>query len=550
MKGTSSDRHYDLILIGSGMGALTVASLMAQLRGQRVLIVERHFKLGGFTHMFKRGRFQWDVGVHYIGQMQPGTMPRKLFDLATQNGVEWQRMPEPFEKFVYPGLEFPVYGDPDRYQADLCDRFPEEAAAIRRYFQDVPKAASALFLHDLRQNGSLFLKLGAMLGQLWNGFDLSLTTQAYLDRHFRSPELKALLVSQWGDYGLPPAESPFVAHATIASHYLQGGYYPVGGAGAIASSIQPIVEAQGGKVLLNQEVTEILLDGGRAAGVRVRPTRKPDAPEEEYYAPVVVSNAGAANTYLKLIPESVEIPFREDLRRYLRDREPATHVSLYIGFKTDPRELGFQGENHWLYEQFDHNAAYAQRGDWLATGEPPQVYLSFPSLKDPEATAHTAEAIAFTDYASFAPWNDRDWRQRGEDYAALKQRVTEGLIARLDAQYPGFADAIDYAELSTPLTNEYFTAHPQGAIYGLPLSPERFQPERAAWTRAATPLPGLYLTGVDVYNMDGIVAALFGGAIASSQLPDGIALPKIFAAASKRAAQRSATTPNPDFQTA
>ena len=63
------DERYDAIVIGSGMGGLTCASLLAQLRGLRVLVLERHWRLGGFTHWFRRpnvGRF--DVGLHYVGR--------------------------------------------------------------------------------------------------------------------------------------------------------------------------------------------------------------------------------------------------------------------------------------------------------------------------------------------------------------------------------------------------------------------------------------------------------------------------------------------------
>ena len=72
MPNSSTEHHYDLILIGSGMGALTVASVMAQLRHKKVLVLERHFKAGGFTHDFKRQQFHWDVGLHY-------TIVRTLF---------------------------------------------------------------------------------------------------------------------------------------------------------------------------------------------------------------------------------------------------------------------------------------------------------------------------------------------------------------------------------------------------------------------------------------------------------------------------------------
>ena len=69
-KYTSSnvDTHYDAIVIGSGLGGLTTAALMAKA-GKKVLVLERHYTAGGFTHSFKRRGYEWDVGVHYVGQV-------------------------------------------------------------------------------------------------------------------------------------------------------------------------------------------------------------------------------------------------------------------------------------------------------------------------------------------------------------------------------------------------------------------------------------------------------------------------------------------------
>lgn len=84
MSRAQSAKPFDLIVIGSGMGGLTVASLMAQLKGWRVLVLERHFRLGGFTHSFTRpGHRAWDVGLHYVGGMHPGEMTREIFDLIS-----------------------------------------------------------------------------------------------------------------------------------------------------------------------------------------------------------------------------------------------------------------------------------------------------------------------------------------------------------------------------------------------------------------------------------------------------------------------------------
>ena len=224
--------------------------------------------------------------------MHEGSSLRNLFDLVTHQQVQWQRMPEPFEKFVYPELTFDLYGDPQRFQSDLIARFPTEARAIRQYFKDLDKGAAALFLDAVQRNGSILSKCLSAIAKLWHGIDLSLTTQAYLDQHFQNPQLKALLASQWLDYGVSPAESPFAVHATIAAHYLEGGYYPVGGPGKIAQSVQQVVAAHGGNILINREVTEVLLEDGKAVGVNVRNLSAKDHPFETYYAPVVVSNGG------------------------------------------------------------------------------------------------------------------------------------------------------------------------------------------------------------------------------------------------------------------
>ncbi|NJQ98229.1 MAG: hypothetical protein HC784_12770 [Hydrococcus sp. CSU_1_8] len=65
--------------------------------------------------------------------------------------------------------------------------------------------------------------------------------------------------------------------------------------------------------------------------------------------------------------------------------------------------------------------------------------------------------------------------KRDEEYKALKQRLSKALIDLVEQHYPGFAEIIDYQELSTPLTNEHFTGHYQGGIYGLAIAPERLR---------------------------------------------------------------------------
>ncbi len=527
---TSLDNTYDLILIGSGMGALTVASLMAQMRDKKVLVLERHFRAGGFTHSFRRQKFYWDVGSHYLGMMAPGSPIRDLFDLVTRNRVEWTKIPDPFDIFIYPEFTFKLRSGKDSFITDLSEKFPEEKKAIIRYVRDIYRASNAYLMQSIQRSSSLILNILGFTGNLLLPAQLNLTTKAYLDRCFQSKELKAILASQWGDYGLPPSLSPFALHATFVRHFIDGAYYPVGGAATIAATVQSIVEEKGGRFLLNREVTQVLIDNGQAIGVKVNKVNLKEGYEQEeyYYAPTIVSNAGTATTYLKLIHEDYPIPFRDSLRCFLTDHPPITSVGLYLGLSQDPEKLGFKGENHWIYSGLDHDEIYCCRSNWILDAKPSLAFLSFPSLKDPKAKGHTASILAWTDYKPFEKWREQNWLKRDSEYRELKQRLSKSLINLVEQQYPGFSDIIEYQELSTPVTNEFFTGHHRGGIYGFPFVWERFKPENLAWTHPKTPIPGLFLTGSDVY-MSGIAGSMIGSAMMLGHLPDGHSFPQVFA---------------------
>lgn len=522
-----NNASFDAIVIGSGIGSLTTAALLAKERGMRVLVLEKHFNVGGQTHEFKRkGKYEFDVGLHYIGGMDKGS-GKAVFDYLTEGRLHWQKMPDEFEKFVYPDMEFNVPSDGKLYCQRLVERFPAERAAIEQYFRDVKTAAGWYSMGHLGDALPAVLRPLLKLAFRWKGGLAALTVEAYLERHFRDPRLKALLASQWGDYGLPPCHAAFGMHALIVTHYWRGAWYPVGGAKQIARAIIPVIERSGGQVLSGKAVSEILVERGRATGVRTVATLKPNRPPVDYAAPVVISGAGAVNTYLKLLPRHVDIPFGDRLRQL----PPGTSaISVYLGLKASPATLGIRGENHWVYSGYDHNRAAAD------TSFTQGYYLSFASLKNPQARSHTAEIIAFAPYDRFAQWADGRWKKRGDGYERLKQDIARQLIDQVERRIPGFATLVDYIDVSTPLTMEHFQGNPRGEFYGLPATPERlFQP----WTSAKTPVRNLYLTGGDVMS-PGVVGAMIGGVKTAGALmgPFGFfKLMKTMAVAGRRTGQ-------------
>jgi all-trans-retinol 13,14-reductase len=513
-KQAKLDESWDAIVVGSGMGGLTAAVLLAEHGRKRVLVLERHYEAGGFTHTFRRPGFEWDVGVHYIGEMEEGARVRRAFDYVTGGAVAWQAMPEVYDRAIFRGANpgeqrFDFRTGLENFRADLKGWFPGEMRAIDAYLKAVRACnrASALYYAEKGVPGAV----AALVGRLMRAPFLKWarrTTREVLEGLTRNRELIGVLTAQWGDYGLPPGASSFAAHATIAEHYFAGASYPVGGAGVIAAVMAQRLESLGGTLVTSAEVAGIQVERGRAAGVRMKD-------ERVFRAPLVVSDAGAANTLLRLLPKDVaEV---DGLRASVRTIAASTaHLSLYVGLNRSDAELGLTGTNLWVYPGFNHDANVERFARDLEAPFP-CVYMSFPSAKDPDfARRHpgkaTIDVITMVPYAAFVRFAGTRWKKRGEEYGALKEQLAARLRVELERQAPAIAGHVEHAELSTPLTTRHFMNYAEGEIYGVASTPARFA-LRALGAR--TPVRGLYLTGQDVASL-GVAGALFGGVVCAS----------------------------------
>jgi phytoene dehydrogenase-like protein/ferredoxin-NADP reductase len=506
---------WDAIVIGSGIGGMTAATLLAKVGRMRVLVLEKHSERGGLTHVFRRDGASWDVGVHYVGQMQPGARPRLLFDFLSGKELEWNQMPDDFERFIYPGLDFAEPSDPKQYEERLIERFPDEAKALRRYFVDLVEAAN---WHVQGTMQSLLpWPLNFLLAQ-WRRLgsqEAIQTTGEYLNGHFKSTELKALLASQWGDYGLPPNESAFTLHALVVWSYLEGGWFPKGGASRIARTFEVGVEANGGAIKVCQEVTSILTEGTHVVGVKALDGRGPQPTEVVYHAPIVISNAGATVTYNRLLPTDGAIGRKTaEVRDSINLLDGGlSAVVLYLRLSKPVSTLGVKGENYWIKTTFEHDNIDAQTEAVLA-GKPQYAYMSFPSAKSGDDRFHTVEVLALVKAEAFSAWHGTDHTARGKDYIELKKSISQGLLDLADGAKPGLRALVQYAELSTPLTVEDFTSHPGGAIYGLKGTPERYA---SLALSATSPIAGLQLSGCDASSL-GVAGAMMGGVVAASRV--------------------------------
>ncbi|HEX4457802.1 MAG TPA: NAD(P)/FAD-dependent oxidoreductase [Polyangia bacterium] len=501
---------WDAIVIGSGMGGLACAAMLARHARQRVLVLERHYTAGGFTHMFHRPGYEWDVGVHYIGEVQrPDSLMRRIFDHLSDDALAWEDLGEVYDQIIIGDDTYDFVRGRESWRAAMHDYFPAQRDAIDRYIDLVRAAvhASRRFFLEKALPPAVARVVGGYLRSAAEPFARA-TVRDVLAQLTSDARLRGVLAGQWGDYGLPPAQASFFMHALVVGHYFNGGAYPVGGSTQIAATIMPGIERAGGAVITSAEVERVIIERGRAVGVRL-------ASGEEIRARRVISDAGRAITFGRLLaPEEARAAGQPPT--LLGVTPSGGHLSLYVGLKKTAAELGLERPNQWVYPDHDHDLNVAR---YIAdpAAPLPVAYLSFPSAKDPDFERRhpgraTIDVIGLEPWQRFAQWDGSAWKRRGADYESLKTQLSARLMDALVARCPQIAGHVDHAELSTPLTTKHFAAHPEGELYGLAHTPARFATQQL---RVHTGVKGLYLTGADVVTA-GVGGALMGGLITAS----------------------------------
>jgi all-trans-retinol 13,14-reductase len=497
---------WDYIVIGSGMGGMTTAATLASL-GRRVLVLEGHYVPGGFTHEFKRKRWHWDVGVHAIGEVTDKAILGRVLKALTGERLQWASLGDPYEEFHYPeGFRIDFPDNPKAYRDVLLEKFPHERTAIDRYFSLVRQASGAMrgyYLSRVFPERAAAL-LNPLLQRQAKRFT-TVTLQSVLDELTTDERLKTVLAGQWGYYGSPPREGSFAIHAAVVRHFLHGAHYPIGGAGEIAKALLQKVADAGGWTAIRTEVDEILVERGRAVGVRL-------VGGEEIRAKRVVSAASALVTATKLLPPS-ERP--KPWATGIHELPPApAHLCAYLGFQGDIRAAGAGSANQWFWKTWRTDGC---TWDWETEAEAPVLYTSYPSLKDPSHDPgpdllHTGEIVTFVPYEKFAKWKGTGWMKRGAEYDALKADLLQRLLDGLFAHRPGLKPLLRHAELSTPITTEHFVRPAAGSIYGIASSPARYA---NPWLRPRTPVKDLFLSGCDV-GAAGVMGAFVGGILCAT----------------------------------
>lgn len=493
-------REWDAIVVGAGIGGLVTAALLATRARMRVLVLERHYELGGLTQPFRRRRYAWEVGVHYVGDVGGG-MVRRLFDVVCGRRVEWARLPVAHDRLVAPGIDVRLGGDRAALRSQWLALARGEERAVDRLLDAITEAARLAPPHMLAR-----MRRGASPSErapfrVWS----DRTAAEVIADAGASPLLAKLASYAWTDYGFPPEVASFASLAIIVAHYLGGAFHPIGGGAALARAIARTLDAAGGHIVVRGEVAHALVEAGQVRGVVL-------ADGTEVRAPRVVSDVGARGTFEWLAPSDI------DMRDRMRAIGPsASHVALYLGLAQRPQALGLAGAN--VFVAGDLAASTEQDwADWVAGArdEPRELYVSTACAIDPSFAARFPGRSALTlaspgSHTGFARWLSSPHAHHGDEYERTKARLAASML-RVASRHLALRD-VEHVEVSTSLSTRHFTNHASGEIYGLAPTPLRFRDGPGPHTS----IGGLFLTGQDIWNC-GVVGAALGGTLSASAI--------------------------------
>tara|TARA_B110000467_G_scaffold164993_1_gene197399 strand:- start:5761 stop:7422 length:1662 start_codon:yes stop_codon:yes gene_type:complete len=501
--------ELDTIIIGSGMGGLSSAICLSRA-GQRVMVLEQHDVPGGWCHSFYLNGYRFTPGVHYMGLLEKGESTSELYEgLGIANDLVFFRMnPTAYEHCWVGDERIDMPAGFNELIESLSQRFPHEKKGLTKYLETVRQVSHELHLIP-KMNG------------FWDNITIPWRTRnlgryglfslkTVINRHIKDPLLKNVLNVQAMNHGLPPEKASFPYHCAVMQHYFSGGFYPMGGGGAIVKAMTKAIKKNGSNVRTSSGVKQILLEGNqkkRAIGVELEDG-------EKIYAKNIISNTDPNITYLDLIGKSNLSS--KLLKKLTKTKYSCTSLMLFVTVDMDVREAGLDSGNIWMMDNKDSDEVFndLMKID-ISSGESfPGMFISCTTLKDPpsfDGRHHTLEVVTFINRESFNHLKENG-DHRSEEYAQFKKHLTQKMINGLEKVLPGVSNKIVQKELGTPITNEFYINSTEGSVYGTEKS---FKQTGPFSYKAKTEIENLFLCGASVMA-HGVAGASYSGVQAAA----------------------------------
>lgn len=499
--------NYDAIVIGSGIGGLVAATQLA-VKGAKVLVLEKYVIPGGSSGYYERDGYTFDVG----SSVMFGFSDKGNLNLITQAlaavGCEMEVIPDPTTvHFHLPNdLSVQVHREYIDFISELAAKFPHEKDGILKFYGECWKifnALNSLELKSLEEPIYLF-------GQFFQKPFECLTLAYYLPqnagdiarKYIKDPQLLSFIDAECFIVSTVNAlQTPMInAAMVLCDRHFGGINYPVGGVGGIAKSLSKGLVDQGSEILYRANVTNIILEHGKAVGVRLSDGR-------EFFGKTIISNATRWDTFGKLL-KGETLPKEEENFQKVYVKAPS-FLSIHMGVKAEVLPPNTDC-HHFVLED-----------DWARLEEPyGSIFLSIPTILDSSLAPEGHHILHIFTTSSIEDWEGLSTK----DYEAKKKVAADEIISRLEKKlFPGIRSSIAFMEVGSPKTHRRYLARDKGT-YG-PM-PRRTPKGLLGMPFNTTAVDGLYCVGDSCFPGQGVIAVAFSGVMCAHRVAADIGIEK------------------------
>ena len=496
---------FDAIIIGAGIGGLTTGNLLAK-NGQNVLILEKHFKVGGYVTTYKRKKYPMDV-VHVIGGLRNDAPIDRIFRYL--NLYRKVRFNEVEKTFIYqfPEYDISCYTDMEKYRAELKNNFPEEAKNIDRILDEMTRVWEQTLVSYYNPS---ILKLAVypirfpklVKYQYWS-------FERFLGQFTTNHKLKKVLSAGWGYNGLNMSRvSATYMIAMLMTYHMGGAWYPKGGYQNLSNAFAENLKECGGVIKTSTEVEKIIIKDKTAVGVI---TNK----GEQFFAKNIVSNVDTKNTFFNLVEKDF-IP--EKLRQKVRNYKQSVSgfvVHLVVDMQI-PEALSCGCVMYFpSFESDEHQFRLWEKGEMELDANSMGLGIAVSTLKDKGMVPDGKHVLDLIYMPAPYEYFKRDTE---EEYTKLKEDISQRMIKAAENVIPDLGRYVLVKDVSTPLTYERYTGAAEGGWYDIDCSPEQALLGRI---KNRTPIRGLYLTGAKTFPGSGMFGSIQAGLFTADSILQG-----------------------------
>lgn len=461
-------KNYDVIVIGSGIGGLSSATYLAQ-QGYSVLVMERHYRAGGYAHSFRRRKYIFDSAVRIVAGAEEGGLLNRLLDQAgIADQLHFLKLDDVYTAY-YPDFQLTVPSNIEGLIAKYSELFPHESTNIKALVQSM----EALYLatKKLLSASSPF----QFLSDPWIMKYNKKTFHEMVSEFLEDPKAIYSFSTLWTHYGVPPTQGSamYFSYATM-NYFKDGIYYLQGSFQKLADAFVTRIEVLNGEVCLRNEVKKIVVEDNQTKGVELQTG-------EYIEAPIVVCNCDMLKMMGDLVGEEY-FPNRYK-KRISRLSASLSAFEVFLGVNLPLEEYNLSHET-FIYGDYDYDKTFESHLNLKENGQQGirGVAISCPTLADPSLAPEGKHTVVITTLVPYSISNS--WKNMKSDYEKLMIQWTEKVI-------PNLSQHLEWVESATPLTMERYTNNSYGSIYGWAQSLEQM----ATRPQHETPIQGLFLSG-------------------------------------------------------